>query len=155
LSNTPVSDLSPLRGMPLRELRLVRTKVTDIGALEGMPLEMLWLNDSPVESIGVLERTPIVSLTLKGTNVKDLSAVRTMPRLQRLHIAGTPVTDLRPLAKLPLKRLVFTPSNIKEGIMEVRRIGDMQQIGTMFGDPDSDLTDPVTFWKKYDEGAFK
>ncbi|MBI1372346.1 MAG: hypothetical protein GC159_06240 [Phycisphaera sp.] len=155
LSNTPVKDLSPLLGMPIRELRLVRTHVSDISALEGMPLEMLWLNDSPVEDISVLERAPLVSITLKGTKVKDISVVRTMPKLERLHIADTPITDLTPLAELPLTRLVFTPKNITAGIKDVRRIGSMQQIGTMFGDPDSDLTDPITFWKKYDEGAFK
>jgi hypothetical protein len=42
--NTPVTDLSPLRGKPLTELHCHNTGVTDLSPLEGMPLRNLRCN---------------------------------------------------------------------------------------------------------------
>jgi Leucine-rich repeat (LRR) protein len=39
--NTKVSDLSPLKGMPLTELYCSNSKVTDLSPLKGMPLKVL------------------------------------------------------------------------------------------------------------------
>ncbi|MHC4993622.1 MAG: leucine-rich repeat domain-containing protein [Planctomycetota bacterium] len=156
LSNTPVTSLDGLEGMPLIEMNAVGTKISDISGLKGAPLQMLWLNDAPVSDVSALaESKTMQSLTLKGTNIKDLSFVKTMSGLQRLHIGETKVTDLTPLKAVPLTRLVFTPSRIKKGIMDVRRLSTMQQIGVEFSDSPDSLMTPIVFWEKYDKGEFK
>ena len=71
LSNTDVTDLSPLKGMPLEGLYLDFTKVTDLTTLEGMPLKVLYLS---------------------GTKVTDLTPLEGMP-LEGLHLLGTPAAD--------------------------------------------------------------
>ena len=47
LNNTQVTDLSPLKGLPLTVLGLRNTQVTDLSPLEGMPLEVLYLDNTP------------------------------------------------------------------------------------------------------------
>ncbi len=47
LGNTPVDDLTPLKGMPLETLMLSNTRVEDLSPLEGMPLKQLWLRGTP------------------------------------------------------------------------------------------------------------
>jgi Leucine-rich repeat (LRR) protein len=156
LSNTLVTSLDGLEGMPLIEMNAVGTKISDISGLKGAPLQMLWLNDAPVVDASALgESKSLQSLTLKGTNVKDLSFVKGMTGLQRLHIGETKVTDLTPLKGKGLTRLVFTPSRIKKGIMDARRIGTMQQIGVEFSDNPESLLPPIEFWEKYDKGEYK
>ena len=96
-----------------------------------------------------------MSLTLKGTRVSDISSVREMSNLKRLHIAETPVTDLTPLEGLRLARLVFTPSNIERGMSAVREMDSLQQIGTIFSGTAQNLMTPDQFWQKYDEGSLE
>ena len=151
LSSTKVSDLSPLRGSPLMELNLVSVPVRDLSPLAGLPLQMLWLNQVPVEDISPLAQTPLISLTLEGTNVRDISPLAEVPTLQRLHIGDTPVTDLTPLRNLPLTRLIFNPSQVTKGLMDVRRISTMQEIGTTL----DGRQPPIQFWEAHDQGALK
>jgi len=47
LSDTNISDITPLNGMPLRMLNLNYTNVSDLTPLKGMPLELLWLDNTP------------------------------------------------------------------------------------------------------------
>jgi hypothetical protein len=57
----PVSDLTPLQGLPLKSLDLYHTTgVTNLQPLKGMPLEQLNLQDVPVSDPPptVAERTP-------------------------------------------------------------------------------------------------
>ncbi len=154
VSDSPVDDVAALSGMPLTQVHLIRTKVRDISALKGAPLESAWFNDSPVESFAALEGAPVVSLTLKGTKISDLSPVKNMPRLERLHIGRTAVTDLSPLEGSRLTRLVFTPARVTKGI-DIAKGLSLGEIGTEFGEGPKDLLPPVQFWPKYDNGAFK
>ena len=73
------------------------------------------------------------------------------PTLQRLHIGNTPVTDLTPLRNLPLTRLIFNPSPITKGLMDVRRIPTMREIGTTL----EGQQPPIEFWEAYDKGEVK
>jgi hypothetical protein len=47
LDDTLVTDLSVLKGLPLKSLRIQSTRVSDLSPLQGMPLEELWLNPPP------------------------------------------------------------------------------------------------------------
>lgn len=179
LEKTAIVELSPLKGMPLRELwlnecsnlrsleglegaplqklYLTDTQVADLTPLKGMPLQGLWLTGSPVTDLKPLKNSPLVSLTLHRTPISDLSGLRDLPRLQRVHVGETQVTDLTPLKGLALTRLVFTPSRIEKGIAVARSLPRIQQIGTHFlgGSPDDDLLASAAFWARYDAGVFK
>jgi hypothetical protein len=59
LDDTPVTDLSKLKGLPLRNLMMSRTKVSDLAPLKGMGLKQLWIDYKP-------ERDAEVLRSLKG-----------------------------------------------------------------------------------------
>lgn len=145
LSNTPVSDLKTLAGMPLTELMLVGTRVRELSPLKGSPLKTLWLNNTQVSNIAPLAGCRLVSLTLEGTRVADLKPLAKMTSLERLHIGGTPVTDLTPLKGLKLKRLVFTPGTITRGLDVARNMQSLAEVGTTL----EVLMPAVEFWSRY------
>jgi len=97
-----VSDLSPLRGMKLKKLRLEKTKVTSIAALEGMPLEELLLTDSPISDLTPLRNIKTLKiLSISGTKVTSLEALSGLD-LDRLYFSRTKVSDLKPLKNMGL-----------------------------------------------------
>jgi hypothetical protein len=101
---SPLSDLKPLRGLPLKRLKFPGTSVRDLSPLEGMPLETLRMDQTPVSDLSPLRGMKLTLLDIALTQVSDLSPLQGMP-LEHLTIAGTRVTDLSPLRDMPLKEL--------------------------------------------------
>ncbi len=86
-SENNISSLTPLSGMGLRQLDLADNPVSDISALTGMSLEYLELHNTPVSDISVLAGMPLRALSLSGCpNLQDLSALKSLPALERLTI---------------------------------------------------------------------
>jgi hypothetical protein len=54
LRATLVTDLSPLKGMPLTGLLVCQAKVTDLSPLRGMPLKVLWCDFKPERDAAIL-----------------------------------------------------------------------------------------------------
>ena len=106
LGGTGISDLSPLKGMPLTSLNLDRCgQVTDLSPLKGMPLTSLNLWGCSQADITPLKGMPLTSLNLGGTKVIDLSPLKGMP-LTSLSLYGcNQVSDLSPLKGMPLTSL--------------------------------------------------
>lgn len=157
LSQTPVADISPLKGSPLVTLNLVDTQVEDLRPLAGGRLQSVWLNNTPVKDCAPLASNPVVSVTLADTKVSDIRPFKGHPTLQRLHIAGSEVTDLTPLQWMDgLTRLIFTPGRIKMGLPQARKMRSIRQIGTSFGRPGEpeEMYPPEVFWAMYDSGRF-
>lgn len=155
LNNTQVTDLSPLRGMPLEQLNLVGTQVRDLSVVATLPLQTLWLRGAPADEFTPLQGSYLQSLDVQDTafDNDDLKSLATLPML-RLNIAGTKVTDVRPLANFKLTRLIFTPQNIEQGMDVVRAMGPhLQELDVQFDGPDPAMT-PAQFWQKYDAGEF-
>jgi serine/threonine protein kinase len=125
-----VTDLSPLRGMPLHKLILTHCRqVKDLRPLAGMPLESLILREChEVRGLGPLRGMPLTQLDLwecrqvrdltplanlpltyldiGGCNqIQDLTPLKNNTRLKVLFLTGCPVRDLAPLRSLPLVRL--------------------------------------------------
>ena len=146
LNNSPVESLDGLQGQPLEKLYAVATRITDVEPLGRTSLRQLWLTDSPVSDLSPLAGLPLESLTVHRTLVRDLSFVRKLPVIQRLHIGETLIEDLTPLEGLRLTRLVFTPSRIKRGLDVARRLQGLREIGTAFDDRRKDLMPPADFW---------
>ncbi len=133
VSIAPLSDLSPLRGMPLGELDLSYTMIKDIAVLVGMPLSKVNLAHTQVTELLCLKGMPLTRLNVAGCRIRDISVLRAMPlnslvlddtdiadliplqglQLQMVSIARTRVRDLMPLAGMPLHILDLSGTNIK------------------------------------------
>ncbi len=101
LGGLPVSELSPLAGMPLEALDLSHTRVTNLQDLAGLQLRKLNLAGTPVTDLSPLAQVPIEWLDISVTGVASLEPLRGMP-LRVLHARACPIADLAPLAGLPL-----------------------------------------------------
>jgi len=109
LKGTSVSNLEPLRGMPLDFLDLGGCKgIKDLEPLRGAPLRVLWmsgLSSLDSDSIAVISSlTNLMRLNLSGTKVGDLSALQGLP-LEWLYLEGAPVFEISPLRGMPLEIL--------------------------------------------------
>jgi hypothetical protein len=92
--------------MPLKWLDLAEARgVSDLSPVKGMPLEYLNLTSLPLSDLSVLARmTSLWNLVLDSTAVSDLTSLRGS-NLKVLSILKIPAKDLSPLKELPLKRL--------------------------------------------------
>jgi hypothetical protein len=54
INDTAVTNLSALKRLPLRTLRMARAKVSDLSPLKGMPLKELWIDYQPGRDAAVL-----------------------------------------------------------------------------------------------------
>jgi Leucine-rich repeat (LRR) protein len=74
--NAPISDLSPLKELPLTRLNCSGTTVTDLSPLDGMKLTELLFADTQVSDLSPLKGMPLTSLDCSQTMVSDLSAIQ-------------------------------------------------------------------------------
>jgi hypothetical protein len=140
IEGTPVSDLSVLRGMPLKWLDLYEVRcVSNLVPLEGMPLEYLNVTGT---ALGNLDSVPSLKslrwLIVDGTRITSLEPLRPL-RLERISFLRTAVTDLTPIQGMPLKHLRFDYRPDREQF--VRSFKELEFINDM----------PVgVFWKEVD-----
>ena len=154
LKDCPVEDISPLAGMPLEQLSLMNTKITSIETCRSMPsIGILWLRDTQVSDLEPLSDVDIPSLDVQGTPVSDLAPLAGKWTLKRLNIADSAVSDLRPLAGLLLTRVIFNTSKIEKGLDVVRNMTSLEALDVEFEDAGDVLT-PDEFWTRYDAGDF-
>jgi hypothetical protein len=151
VSESKLADLRPLTGLPLRDLNLMCAPlVTNLEPLRGMPLETLNVSHSGVVDFAPLKDAPLRDLTcrqmlalrsldsLRGfkltsldcaynTSIVDLKPLEGMPLVTvRLH--ATRVKDLSPLAKSPLEEVncgngtAITDLTTLRGVKTLRRL---------------------------------
>lgn len=111
ISNTLVTDLEPLRGIPtMRILNLAHTRIRDLTPLQGMQLRELDLTYAP---FGISDLEPLRGMALEKLNIsklpssvfRDLSVLEGMP-LRWLDASGQRgLLDISSLAGMPLKWL--------------------------------------------------
>ena len=123
-SNSGVSDLSPLTGLPFKNLYLVDCKgITDIAPLSGMPLERLNLSKTSVNDL-----TPLAGMPLRELGLEDCRNVK----------------DLSPLVQCPKLEMLIIPRQIR-GLESLRGMPSLKTIGNKApGMPAAE------FWKKFD-----
>ena len=109
---TPASDLSPLKGMLLVEIQLMGSQAADMSPLRGMPLEVLYCSHTHVSDLSPLRGMPLRVLWI-NSDVSDLSPLTGMP-LEHLGIGGSKVTDLSPLKGMPLRILTTGDSQVSD-----------------------------------------
>ena len=75
-----VSDLSPVRGMPLEYLNLTALAVSDLSLLADVKsLRWLVLDDMPVSDLTPLRGLRLRKLSLKGIRATDLGPIKGLP----------------------------------------------------------------------------
>jgi formylglycine-generating enzyme required for sulfatase activity len=99
-----LSDLTPLRGLSLRELRVPGCDVRDLSPVRGMPLGHFGINYTLVTDLSPLKGAPVDTLNCQGVPIRDLSPLRGAP-LKSLMCDGAQVSDLSPLRDSPLEIL--------------------------------------------------
>jgi len=103
--NSPgkLTDLSQLQGLHLHTLLLGRNPgLTDLRPLKNMPLRHLAIPQTQVSDLSPLEHAPLEHLDITDTQVRELRPVRHMP-LRFLQSRGSPISDLSPLRNLKLE----------------------------------------------------
>jgi hypothetical protein len=112
--NQPISDLSILVGAPISVLRLGSGKVTDLSPIRDLPLRVLGVWNNPqLEDLGPLRGMHLEDLSLESTKVSDLSPLARMP-LIKLYLHGCKnLTDVSPLAEIAtLERLTVPKKDL-------------------------------------------
>ena len=131
LNKLPITDIEPLRGLPLGALDLTSTRVTNLAPLAGMRLtrfeyysggeatDLSPLRDMPIrrfamqdrqllEDVSPVANSMLIELIVEGCKVRDISAFRGCP-LERVELNETLVRDHAPLRGMKLRRLSVSP----------------------------------------------
>jgi hypothetical protein len=117
-ASTGIKNLAPLEGKPLRNLECAQTQIVDLAPLKGMPLHYFGCSGTKVSDLTPLRNMPLSYLDICGTSVADLSPLRGMP-VGILNCGVTRVPDLSPLRGMPLTKLYL--NNTPVGDLEPLR----------------------------------
>lgn len=131
-----LSDLSPLKGMQLRELQCRHSNLADLSPLRGIPLMTFDCSYSDVYDLSPLEGLQLTSLVCHACPfLSDLSALKGMP-LGYLACAETSVSDLTPLKGLPLATLQCSDLPWLKDLSPLRgmALSDLRVTGTRVAD---------------------
>jgi len=91
-----LTDLTPLRGIPLVDLDLSNTAITTLAPLMGLALESLSINNTAINEISALAGMPLYELDMADTLVSDLTPL-SGGKLRILNAHHSRITDLQPL----------------------------------------------------------
>jgi hypothetical protein len=122
-----------LQKLPLKHLDIQGTRVPNVRLLRGLPLEWLDISSTPITSLAGLEdmltlkklqapggitsaeplrRLRLRELSLFTCPIESVEVLGGMKELRYLDISFTRVTDISPLADLPLERFFFDRVNL-------------------------------------------
>jgi hypothetical protein len=86
ICNTEVTDLSPLRGLPISLLWLANTSVTNLSPLRGMPINSLHIAQSRISDLSSLDGMPLEEIYLTPSIiVSGWDVLRHIPSLKRIN----------------------------------------------------------------------
>jgi serine/threonine protein kinase/Leucine-rich repeat (LRR) protein len=86
-----VSDLSPLRGMPLQGLSCGNSRIHDLAPLRGMPLAFLSCPNTSVHDLSPLKGLPLKTLSCDFRPWRDTEVLRAVKRLATIN--GQPAAE--------------------------------------------------------------
>ena len=145
LSDSPLSDLNILHGIPIRELTISETHVTDLSPLSHCTtLRELTMARLKIFDLSPLSHLPLEHLQISSTDVRDLSPITNMP-LRLLWITNTAITNLEIIAQTDITHLVFSPNKYPKEQIEKLRSSKIE----VFNAKDRDL-----FWQLWDKGIW-
>jgi hypothetical protein len=147
-----VSDLGPLRGLPLKKLYLQNTMVADLSPIHEMRLESLHVSETQVTDLSPLKGMRLESLNISGTQVADLSVLRGMPLLHiRLHRCPN-IVDLSPLKSCTTLLKLTLPAQAKgfeflRNFPKLELLSFTEDLTALAPVPDRTA---AKFWEEYD-----
>lgn len=148
LRATSLTDLTPLHGLPIKQLNLEQNGgVLDLEPLRGMPIIDLNLQKTRVRGLDPLRGMLIKKLNLSGSGVSDLEPLRHMP-LVKLYLRGTPVCDVALLADLHDLEEIVLPDKATN----VELLRTLPRLRYLSADNATDRPTQTAeeFWKAYD-----
>ena len=101
ITNSGITDLAPLAGLPLTTLYCTHNKITNLNALAGMPLKTLNCTGNPIASLEPLRGMQLDTLLCENCKVESLEPLRDMP-LTMLNCGGNRISDLEPIRGMKL-----------------------------------------------------
>jgi len=113
-----VTDLRPLRGLPLDKLQLNSQPVSDLEPLRGMKLEELIIPESRVSDLSPLQGMKLKAIAIRRSSVTSLEPLRGMP-LEMAELYMSSVQDLSPLQGMPLYYLNIGRLKLSESDMKL------------------------------------
>jgi serine/threonine protein kinase len=152
-----VSDLSPLRNMPLTSLNVKNCQqVQDLSPLRGMLLTSLNVHFcKQVKDLTPLKGMPLQELNLFGLPLTDLRLLKDMP-LTSLDISHcSDLHDLSALEGMRLETIALSTRNITRGMDVLRRMKTLRTIANAPGGKGPEPYPAAEFWKKHDAGELK
>lgn len=112
-----VSDLSFVRGMPIRNLDLGNTNVADLSPLAECPtLRVLNVSGTRVRSLHPIARLKLQTLDIAETDITDLRPLQYMTTLRSLRLSTTSIANFTPLDRIPLREVRFSGAGKTEDI---------------------------------------
>ena len=126
-----ISDLTDLSQMKnLEVLSLCNEKIDDLSPLAGLPLRELYLSDNMISDFSILsEFTDLEILCIRGNLARDLSALSSCSSLEQLNIALMQLNDVDFLADMNVKYLDMNGSQIKsENLMPVAEMPKLEDL---------------------------
>jgi serine/threonine protein kinase len=111
-----LTDLSPLEGLQLTQFSLNHCPATNYAALRGMPLtESVLLMNCGITSLDVFKGKQIVQFGIPGCRaVRDIAPLAGMFSLTQLSIGGTSVTNIAPLVGMRLEVVQLGDTSLKD-----------------------------------------
>jgi len=150
LQNQPLRDVSFLKNSPISRLDLGGCQVSDLTPLRDLPLEYFNGSVNPISDLSPFRGKQIKTLFLLGTKVSDLSPLKTLP-LKELYLdscAG--VTTVADLAEISTLEKLTVPTQAVN-TQELRKLPKLQRLGFRLTDsiPYVPETTAEEFWKDY------
>lgn len=130
-----IAGLSPLAEMPnLTVLYLCRQEISDLTPLTGLPLRELYLTDNQISDFSPLAELPELEVLYIGSNpAAGLSPLAELTSLRRLNLDSWNVhspDSLAPLADLPLEYLSLGNLRPQDGSWSA--LGAMPRLGELW-----------------------
>lgn len=150
LSGLPISDLSFVRGLPVKTLVLHSTKVRDLTPLRGLPLEGLLLYDTPVADLSPLrDSMTLRRLEIGRTQVERLDDILHL-ELSRFFIGRTRIRDVAPLARMTSLEEILLPEPA-ENVETLKALPRLRRISTIYDLKARRLSHSAAqFWAEFD-----
>jgi serine/threonine protein kinase len=106
-----ITTLEPLRGKKLAELDFSWNKVSDLEPLTGMPLTDLRFGSNKVTKLDALKGMPLTTLVCRDNAISTLEPLKGI-LLNSMDCALNQISDLEPLRGMPLVRLTCDDNKI-------------------------------------------
>lgn len=97
--NASLTNIDPVKFLPVKHLNLEGTAVTDLERIADMSLLSLNLSRTYVANLAAIKKMPLESLNISHTGITETEDIYKLP-LKKLNIKNTRITELKSLKRL-------------------------------------------------------